>query len=540
MQAPLDAFDHIMPREIVSHTAEKYHRIVDVQEWVDTYYIPDNYTSNRMAVYEQTGKRNNEDYTYRVSRTGDRYREARIQSSNRENVLLLGVPKLSDMRSDWLKLHDDERFCSARTGIKSEPSWCHCVHADYSRAGDFMFSATRHGEDFEMQLGVAISVLETMRYYSERESEVKALSTRIFDMPQVSDSMQKYIACIVLDKEYSPDDLKIMVQTSIVRNRKWNADDLSSTAALLILLPLVGRLFRNTRGQSSSCRQSAVPQVHEEFKAILASLNMCAKYHASPADTCDDGWTTVGKAKACACTINPEWIGTACGLAISFGVPQALVQSMRRELQEENTSPITTGKLVVKFILPSDTVSWIRNTPVDTRVVRVENGVRVVGLNSHTRCKLTLCPDTRAASRSFRVDPMPHILGCGTVSVSSGGKRRAAQSLLTTLPIMVEMDLRSNECVIQQGNIEFSVQCNRLNICFSGGMLAVTPTFMRNDTAAKICAARDVCCICLMDTEPSQVKYTTDCHHTYHKSCMNKWIEHCTDHPTCPMCRASI
>lgn len=44
------------------------------------------------------------------------------------------------------------------------------------------------------------------------------------------------------------------------------------------------------------------------------------------------------------------------------------------------------------------------------------------------------------------------------------------------------------------------------------------------------------CAICLNSINKNQIIYTTDCKHTFHKSCINNWFKK-NFTSTCPMCR---
>lgn len=523
-QVPLN-----MPREIVAHNALITRSAVSLEKWIDRYYIPANYNSGRVAVYEQIGQKQKEDYTYRVKSVEENFRPIRAQN---EDVILLGVPYVIDTNVEWLKKYEDEKYCNRRSGLQSEPSWCHCVHADYSRAGEFLFSATRPDEDFELQLGVAISVLETMRFYCQQVHEVKELSRKIFDMPQVSDTMQKYIACIVLGECYNPVELLTMVQTAITRNLRWKSDDLLSTSAMLILLPLVKHLFTDSK-QDCISRQSAVPQIHEEYKAKLASFDMFVKYHQGATASQSDNWNAAKTAKASRYAVNAKWINTVCELAANFGVTQVLLQSLQQEMQD------TTGQMVFKFKLPNEDVPWIRNRAPEMRVVRFPQGARAVGLSIQHRCYLTLSPKTRDVIQYYCVHFKPTCEGGGTFSVSSDRERCTTKNLMTTHPIHLEMNTQSSTCLVKQGNVEFTLDGKRLNVQFSGGALTMTAS-LRKAVTGNTCSADNSCGICLMDTEPSHIKYITDCKHIYHKQCIDRWINHCVGKPTCPMCRCKI
>lgn len=312
-----------MPREIVSHTAPKDS---SVTEWV-----PGNYTDGRAVVYDIVGERDEEDFTYRVKEFVDDYQPARHLS---EHVMLLGLPIVLDEFTMKLKKSEDELFCREKSGKPSDPNWSHCVHADYSRADDFMFSATTPGQDFELQLSGAISVLEIMKYYNDAVPAVKHLNRRVFGLRQATGSLQKYIACIILDKDFTPDELMTIVETAITR-KKYSKDDLASTAAMLILLPLVRQLFQGTQTPTAEDRQSAVPRIHKEFKATLATFKMLSRS--------DGGWRD---AKVCVSPINhPQWIETACQLAANFGVTQTHVEMIRRNMQRpcSSRSPIRSS-----------------------------------------------------------------------------------------------------------------------------------------------------------------------------------------------------
>lgn len=540
-----------MPREIVTNSEMRHHEHVTVTEWVDLHYDALNYTSNRIAVYEKIGEKQKEDYTYKVKHVLHDYRDTRIR--NTSDVILLGVPIVLDAKASWLKKHDDELFCRARTGNASEPDWSHCVHADYTRAGDFLFSATRHGESFKKQISVAISVIETMRFYCDHVSEVRDLSQRIFDMPQLSDSMQKYISCIVLDMEYSPSELLTMIKTTINRNRKWSADDLSSTSALLILLPMVKQLFNRTRVfgvEDSACsasanRQQQVTRLLRDYSLRMSCLDMTVKYAlASPSSNHrQNNHDHLARHHKDIVIINPAWIDLVCKLATSFGVPNTYVDILRLDLTKESISipHSTIGRLIMKFDLPNDHISWVRDRSRDMRVVKRGQGFRADGLSQHTKCQLTLVPSLLTSTQSYQLD----LAGGGTVSVTPDSQSMDVRKMLTTSPIIIRLDQKNNTCVVNQGHIQFSFSCKRLTIMFSGVYLSVTPIRPSgsDDSCASASDVADICGVCLDDTESSDVKYITDCRHTFHRQCIDAWMDHCSStyvQATCPMCRTAM
>lgn len=121
-----------------------------------------------------------------------------------------------------------------------------------------------------------------MNFYCDYSAAYKELTQRVFDMPQLSDSMQKYIACIVLGKTYSPIELVTMVRTTINRNRKWGKDDLSYTFALLILLSEVKTMFADTWVLPMSpdliCRRAS--DLSRIYHHLVASKNMMTVKYA--------------------------------------------------------------------------------------------------------------------------------------------------------------------------------------------------------------------------------------------------------------------
>lgn len=137
-----------MPREIVDTIQRDYRETVNVVDFVDEYYKPHNYSSKCAAVYVKTCEKQKEDYSLRVSHISDDFRSMRVSTLF---VILLGVPFVCNADVLWLKKHDDELFCRARSGKEAEPNWSHCVHADFTRAAEFLFRATRTDREFEMQ-----------------------------------------------------------------------------------------------------------------------------------------------------------------------------------------------------------------------------------------------------------------------------------------------------------------------------------------------------------------------------------------------------
>lgn len=308
-----------MPRESFNHTTP-----VSITELVSN-HVPGNYSNTSALVYDLVDSNSIHDRTFRVTRVAESYQEARIQKLY---VIPLGVPLILDYNTKYLKLVEDELFYRLTNGEMSELSWDHCVRADYCRADDFIFSAIRHDQDFQLQLTGTISILETMRAYCENIPEVKDLNERMFEMPQTN-RLQKYIACIVLDKDYSSAELLLMVQSLITR-KKYQTDDLSNMAGMLILLPMVRQLFRGTL---QADRQSSVTRIHQEFKAKLASLRILSRA---------DGVWRKADVETCGGSNNSQWINTACELAANFGITDTDVESLRQEMQTHSVRTMPT------------------------------------------------------------------------------------------------------------------------------------------------------------------------------------------------------
>lgn len=475
---------------------------MSLDEWLATNYDRENYTTDLVAVYEPIkGKqRSNFDYYYKVVDVRDDFCAAR---SATHFVIPLGVPiSLHNTRALWLKKHDDELFCNAAMdGRKSEPSLNLCAHADFSRAGDFLHYATQDGASFDMNVSVALYVIETMQFYCANFPEYNKLCQDIFHMPQVSDSMQKYIACIVLGVDYSLDELDVIVRTSIGRNK----DDLAFTTGLLVLLPMVKQLFAETK--SSALRQRLVARTHSEFTSKLASIDLTVKR--------TDSW----------------WYDVVCTLATSFGLTSPWVSKLRLELGPK-PGKVGSKRPDPKIVLPNNHMSWLRGRSTDMRVVQLATGARLVGQNSHSKCQFNLVPSLKAtAIQSYCVD-----LTFGNISVSSDPESQG-RTLLASSPITVNFDTRQNICVVTQNDSKFTLASQRLTIRFSGGLLTITKMYPGTLSASNA----DICAICL--TEVDDDDHSTDCEHRHHAHCINTWIGHCLEtdvEPTCPVCRALI
>lgn len=432
----------IMPQEIVKHYNVQQPRIA-ISDWLSAgNFNAENYTDTRIAILETTGKRERFDYTYKVTEVrDDGYVDAFMRG---ENVILLGVPLRADMADTiWLKLNDGERFCNLRkNGNESEPSWCHSLHADLARAGNFVLYATKSGEDFKLQLGVCISIIETMRFHYATVPEFKALFERIFDMLQLSDNLEKYIACIVMDEEYSSYALETVFRTAINRNAKWTKDNFSSSAALLILLPMVGQLFKDT--DSPAIRQSLVAGMEKEYHANLASVNIRAERE------------------------NRDWVDVLCSLADSFGIQSGDVDRLRPELEIMQE----TKALYIKFDLQKDPISYVSDVGDNMRTRKLGGGFIADGLHSQTRCHFTLEPSLMDDRKPYSVE----FDGRGFISVVSLLLTVEEISMVASAPFTISVDQQMSMCMISQGDNEFTVTCESLMIRFWGGSVTVLPS----------------------------------------------------------------
>lgn len=437
-----------MVRELVKNTIPVDRPRVSVSEWIDTNFDPSNYTSDLVATYESTGvRRSNNDYFYKVVSVTNDYRAARTLGNF---VIPLGVPlNLVRTKAAWLKKHDDELFCNAaRTGRSSEPSWNLCAHADFTRAGDFMHHAARKGEDFVMHVSVAITIIESMKFYCANIPEYREMCLRVFQMPKASDSMQKYIACIVLDVDYSPMELDLIVRTAITRNRKSSKDDLSPLSAMLVLLPMVKKLFEDTRSRAIRQNHPALAaRMLLEYNSILATLVMTVKQK------------------------DPIWIDAVCALAICFGLPSDEVSKLRSEL---GTKRVLAKRFVLTYQLPNDHMSWIRGRSADMRVVKLDNGASAIGLGPHTKCQFNLVPSIKSlAMQSYRLDMIDQR---GHISVGSSPESEE-RDMLASSPIVVHFDTRGNTCLCIQDYTRSVLASQLLTIRFSGGTLTVTKIY---------------------------------------------------------------
>lgn len=142
-----------------------------------------------------------------------------------------------------------------------------------------------------------------------------------------------------------------------------------------------------------------------------------------------------------------------------------------------NASRKRTGVVDTGFV-QTETVPWICKASPRMSMVKVVNGIRAHSMNLRERYYLTLSPDIRAVTKSYRVEWCPNP-GGSSISVSPDHSIRDRRTLLTTLPISVDMDLRRNECVVRQGNIEFTLACKRLNIEFTNGYITISAAFFK-------------------------------------------------------------
>lgn len=522
-----------MPREIVTDKAYTHRPFEGMESWLTSHYDPTVYTSTRAALCEVVRCRDSEDFTYKVLSIVPCFREEMIANKTEVALtLLLGVP-LRIHGEAWMKKYLDMHFCALRTRRTSEPDWCHVVHADYSRVGDFLFQATQRGQDFKMHLSVAISVIQGLKFYNANVPEVNRLSNQIFNMPQVSDTMQKYIACIILDKDYSQNELKVMVQTALQRSLKWKSD-VTSSSALLVLLPMVKELLSH-KGVDPL---EHMEYMHTTYKQKMASYHLKVNAYdqklAATQAVGDGSWTQVRRRPFRAKSGAQKWIGAAMLLANEFGVHGSEASSLYQSLKHVDPG---SGH-AMKYELPNERVPWISNTSTHLRVVKLRYGILAVGLSLNHLCSMRLSPNPLAVTASYLIelkDTIQHAI----LSIT-GDKQCGRNNLLSTHPINVHMDLKNSSCVIQQGFTEFTVPAKELIIGFKGGFLFVTPITPRQFVAS---TSTEICGICLCDCLPSEVKHITKCKHIYHETCLEDWVTHCEtvgNTHSCPLCRGRI
>lgn len=392
------------------------------------------HTVRRFAVYEVTGKRDRDDNTHKVTSIldGD-YCEALLEH---EYVIPMGDAISShDTDATLLKMRVDEIFCNKRRiGKESEPNWTHCVHADSTRACDFLLCATQDDDDLYYQVEVSVAVIAQMKLYASEVPEYKETFENVFNWLQLSDTMQKYIACIVLGKDFSPFELATMVRTTVNRNTKWSGD-LSRSVALLILLPLLKELFKDKSGSLAE-REDMVEQLYEDYHNQLEKFDLKVRMY------------------------NPNWVDVVCNLAECFGVPCGPVLDELRSDLSDLKHAAEGSKLKIR--VPSDEISWVSDQADDMRIVKVGDGIRADGLHNLTKCCFTMQPPDNVYQLVFK--------GRGAISVGSGPDE---VKLRTSSPIVITKVFEVYE--VRQNDAICALICDSLTLNFYGGQIVMVP-----------------------------------------------------------------
>lgn len=260
-----------MPREIVK--PQSISRGIPAEEWAKRFFVPTNYRSQRTAVFHHTGRKTNEDPVHKLHSIEDNYVQTMVDTFKGTTdklgatVCLLEPPIEYTNEARTVKMDDDALYFNEQhTGVLG--AWDVTLDADYSRMQCCIFDATtsKNSRQVHENIEVALSVLHVHKYFYERTEELKRLTKIVYDMPRMRDTMQKYIACIVMEKDFDTTQLETMFNTVVQRNQKFGRN-LPSLYGLLVLCPLIKQHY------TTDCDPWTVaPILHKAYKNIIATI----------------------------------------------------------------------------------------------------------------------------------------------------------------------------------------------------------------------------------------------------------------------------
>ena len=60
---------------------------------------------------------------------------------------------------------------------------------------------------------------------------------------------------------------------------------------------------------------------------------------------------------------------------------------------------------------------------------------------------------------------------------------------------------------------------------------------LNTNTSLKILKESEFCSICLNEIKTTEIARVTNCKHTYHSNCLDRWLE---EKSTCPLCKNNL
>lgn len=543
-----------MPREFVSPIKETKGTVIS--EWLDIYYIPSNYSSSRVAILIKKDNKKNGDIIYEFKEFQDDYKISQLQNYNKTkgiqyNAVLLSSPNNFNIKTQCIK-QDGDMWYYGGLLVHNKHNWDITMDSDYSRINNLGFQATMNSNMFESCVEIIICIIRTHNYFCSHVPELVDLTIKIRETPKLSDTMQKYIACLFTindtDFEYQDEDLYTMWLTAIQRGLKYKESDLKRKTALAILLPLI-KIMNNEDDEPRVIAKN----IHKKYISIVSNINLDVSIEEKKVYNVTDNWNLVKQNNKITTdsTIDSitNWNNSVCMLGRHFGISEKKLVSLKSFLSNPNKGP-----LIFEFKLRSDKIDWITNMRQDynnslMRIIKNNNGsheqVRIIGININTTCWFTLnCNSNELYTINIDV-----FNGCNiSVSSENNTKDRHILNVITSTNVnvntfTVRFNAMKNTCIINQDNTEFEIPSRRLNIKFTGCIMIITKSKVKLNTLTHTQSTQSMCCICLNDFKQSEKKHITKCNHKFHIKCIDPWITKCIDNystVTCPLCRQDI
>lgn len=488
-----------MPRELTNPVGGA--RGSPVEEWLKVYFDSTNYLSTRAAIFDFKEKKLNGDLVYTLRNIVDDYADAKLNSfdgvynsSNGVNysVMLLEPPLRYDVGAKSVKQDDDViMYNMQRTGLHF--GWDITLDSDYTRIQNCLFDAASVSAPKQKaidNIDVALSVLRVHSYYYDNESSLRTLTETVFEMPQMRDTMQKYISSMILNRQFDSAQLDTMFNTVVNRNRKHSNDRLNpdSLMAFLVLMPIIRKHFNQ-----SADPYTQAPIIYKAYKTAIASLPSVNDPHKRI--------TAMGR--------------------IFGAVGKNTTGHTLRNLHTNNTN--------VRLRYFNDDCSWIEPSNHVRMKKMNDDRVRLVGINMDRTTMIKVCCPENGSILLINVIPLTSTKVRASISTSSNNQ--------------ICLDVGETSCIsVCDDNITVKYGNNDIwqiphktvfMVTFQNAALEIQKT---NGTSFISKYNQDMCCICLDDLCNYRQR-VLPCNHQVHTECLNQWQRQCHKY-ICPICKA--
>jgi hypothetical protein len=296
-----------MPREIIQDLSYTTYKTISMEEYIELYVRPESWSTTKGIEMRYTGISYGNTHGLRCHKWFGVVLDIfeKFKTARRNGVLWipLGVP-LDDDAEWFLQNQFAFKWADAdNRGINSDP-WAVYVHSTMEAIQTLVYSSSinlAEGQPklFVKKVDAVLSLIAQMQYFADRpwygqKSKVRTLLENVETFDELSDTIQKYVAAIILHGSADRKTLGEMVVTAKNRRAKniaygFKQPTVSSMFGLLVLMPLIQTYYSNPSARTNEDRARAVRGDAKNVLECMGKMTCDSKRDAMMVDVFMNG-----------------------------------------------------------------------------------------------------------------------------------------------------------------------------------------------------------------------------------------------------------